>query len=342
VRYRNKLGAAVLFLMLIHGLALFAGFFAPYNFAEQTRDRPFAPPTRLHFVDDQGRTHLVPFVYDAADMSDSSLHAPVTRSLRPIQFLVRGTPYKIAGVFSANVHLFGVQEPARIFLFGTDALGRDQFSRFLYGAQISLMAGSLAAGLSVALGGALGAVAGFYGGHIDECVTRMTELFLAAPWLYLLLGVRAALPLHVPEWQSFVLLVGVLGLIGWARPARLVRGIVLSVKERQFVLAARGFGASDAHLLCRHVLPETYGVILTQFSILVPQYVLAEVTLTFFGVGVGEPVPSWGSLLSVLQQYSVLVSYWWMFIPAIFLVPIFFAYFQISDALQEHFQSVPL
>jgi peptide/nickel transport system permease protein len=342
VRYRSKLGAAVLFLMLIHGLALFAGFFAPYNFAEQTRDRPLAPPTRLHFVDDRGRTHLVPFIYEAADMSDSSFHPPVTRSPRPVQFLVHGTPYKIAGVFSASVHLFGVQQPAKIFLFGTDALGRDQFSRFLYGAQISLMAGSLAAGLSVALGGALGAVAGFYGRHVDEFVTRMTELFLAAPWLYLLLGVRAALPLHVPEWQSFVLLVGVLGLIGWARPARLVRGIVLSVKERQFVLAARGFGASDAHLLCRHVLPETYGVILTQFSILVPQYVLAEVTLTFFGVGVGEPLPSWGSLLSVLQQYSVLVSCWWMFIPAVFLVPIFFAYFQISDALQEHFQSVPL
>ena len=141
------------------------------------------------------------------------------------------------------------------------------------------------------------------------------------PWLYLLFAVRAALPLHISEWQVFLLLVAVIGLIGWARPARLIGGVVLSAKERNFVIAARGFGASDAYLLRRHVLPQTGGVVLTQMTLLIPQYVLAEVTLTFLGLGAGEPMPSWGSLLSSLQQYYVLSSYWWMCLPALLLVP---------------------
>jgi peptide/nickel transport system permease protein len=340
MKHRGTIRAAWMLLGLVYALAFFAGFFAPYNFAEQDRERPFVPPSRLHVVDDTGRFHLVPFVYDIADPAEDPSHAQ--RSPHPVRLLVAGAPYKIAGIFSARVHLFGVDQPAKLFLLGTDAFGRDQFSRFLYGAQISLMAGSLAAGLSVLSGATIGAVAGFYGGRIDDLMMRVAELFLASPWLYLLFAVRAALPLHIPEWQVFLLLVGVLGLIGWARPARLVRGVVLSAKERPFVLAARGFGASDFHVLCRHVLPETSSVILTQLSVLIPQFVLAEVTLTFLGLGVGEPVPSWGSLLSSLQQYSVLVSYWWMFLPAILLVPVFFAYFQVADALQERLKSVPL
>jgi len=168
------------------------------------------------------------------------------------------------------------------------------------------------------------------------------ELFLALPWLYLLFAVRAALPLHISQWQVFLLLISVMGLIGWARPARLIRGVALSAKERNFVLAARGFGASDAYLLRRHVLPQTYAVLLTQITLLVPQYVLAEVTLTFLGLGVGEPMPSWGALLTSLQQYSVLSSYWWMFLPALLLIPLFVVFYAAADALQELHKSVPL
>jgi peptide/nickel transport system permease protein len=343
MKHQQKLRVALILLACFHGFVFFAGFFAPYGFADQNRERPFAPPTRMHVVDDRGKFHFRPFVYSVADTSDNPAGVAIDPPrVYPIHFLVRGAPYKIAGLFSARVHLFGVEEPGKIFLLGTDAYGRDQFSRFLYGGQISLLAGLLAAALSVSLGTAIGAAAGFYGGRTDEFLMRVAELFLASPWLYLLFAVRAALPLHIAEWQVFLLLVVVLGLIGWARPARLIRGVVLSAKERHFVLAARGFGASDGHLLRRHVLPQTYGVILTQMTLLIPQYVLAEVTLTFLGLGVGEPMPSWGNLLAYLQQYSVLVSYWWMFIPALLLVPIFLAYYLAADALQEHFQSVPL
>jgi len=205
-----------------------------------------------------------------------------------------------------------------------------------------LAAGLIAAALSVLLGIIIGGLAGFYGGWIDDLLMRGGELFLALPWLYLLFAVRAALPLHIAQWQVFLLLIVVIGLVGWARPARLIRGVVLSAKERNFVVAARAFGASDAYLLRRHVLPQTYGVVLTQMALLIPQYVLAEVTLTFLGLGVGEPMPSWGSLLASLQQYYVLSSYWWMFLPALLLIPVFLAYYMAADALQERLKTVPL
>jgi peptide/nickel transport system permease protein len=343
VTLRHKLRVSVILLSCIHAVILFAGFVAPYDFATQYREYPFAPPTRLHFVDEQGRFHFRPFVFALPESADeASGRRTDTIARYTLDFFVPGTPYKLAGILPAQRHLFGVSSPGKIFLLGTDEYGRDQFSRFLYGGQISLLSGLLGASFSVLLGLAIGSVAGFYSGWIDDALMRVTELFLACPWLYLLFAVRAALPLHLPEWQVFILLVAVLGLVGWARPARLIRGLVLSAKERNFVLASRGFGSSDFHLLFRHVLPQTYGLALTQMTLLIPQYVLAEVTLSFLGLGVGEPMPSWGSLLSYSQHYYILESYWWMFIPALLLLPTFLAYKALSDALLEHIKSVPL
>jgi peptide/nickel transport system permease protein len=131
------------------------------------------------------------------------------------------------------------------------------------------------------------------------------------------------------------MIIAVIGVIGWVRPARLVRGIVLSAKERKYVLAARGFGASDFYLVRRHLLPQTYGVLVTQATLLVPQFILAEVTLSFLGLGIAEPVPSWGNLLASLQQYHVMVSYWWMFLPAIALALVFMSYFAVANALEN-------
>jgi peptide/nickel transport system permease protein len=181
----------------------------------------------------------------------------------------------------------------------------------------------------------IGATAGYFGGWRDGLLMRVAELFVALPWLYLLFALRAFLPLSVSPIHAFFLIILVIGAVGWARPARLVRGVVLSAKERDYVRAARGFGARDGYLLRRHILPETSSVILTQAAILVPQFVLAEMTLSFLGLGVPEPVPSWGSLLANLQQYSVLVSYWWMYLPALAIVPFFLGYLGLASALQQ-------
>ena len=325
----------LLVLGALHGIVLCAGFFAPYDPVQQDRKNPYLPPMRVHFVDAGGHLHLRPFVY-AFQLRPGTFDQYVEDAAQslPFKFFVTGDRYRLLGFLPARLHLFGVGNE-RVYLLGTDAFGRDQLSRLLFGGQISLFAGLFGAGFTLFIGWCVGAAAGYFGGWCDDALMRFAELFLALPWLYLLFAIRAFLPLTVHPLQAFFLIVAVIAGVGWARPARLVRGIVLSAKERDFVRAARGFGASDLYLLRRHILPETFGVLLTQAAILIPYYVLAEMTLSFLGLGVPEPVPSWGNLLSSLQQYSVLVSYWWMYLPALLILPFFLGYLGLASALQE-------
>lgn len=326
------LGAAFL---LVHGAVLFADVLAPYDPRAQHRELPFAPPTTVRFVDAEGQWRLRPFVYRTAARSDAFASYEEDRAqVFPVRFFVPSEPYRVAGV-TLRWRLFGIDEPAQLFLAGADGYGRDQFSRLLHGGRISLLVGLLATFLTIALGLVLGIVAGFYGGWLDDVIMRIAELFLSLPWIYLLFAVRAALPLHLPPERTFLLIVLVIGLVGWTRPARLVRGVVLSGRTKDYVLATRAAGATTWYLLRRHLLPQTAAVALTQAAVLVPQYVLAEVTLSFLGLGVGEPSPSWGAMLSAVQQYYVLVSYWWMLLPALALVPVFLMYHALADALLE-------
>jgi peptide/nickel transport system permease protein len=322
-------------LALVYLATVFAGFLSPDDPAAQHRDLPFAPPTRLHFIDAEGRLHLRPFVYGLARAAGDEAYIEDRSRVCPVRFFVRGVPYRVAGIVSGNLHLFGTDGPGRLFLMGSDDFGRDQFSRFLHGGQISLFAGLLGAGLSIGVGIVLGGLAGFYGTWVDETIMRVAELFLALPWMYLLFAVRMALPLHIAPADAFLLVLSVIGLVGWARPARLIRGVVLSARLRDYVAAARSLGASDVYLLRRHLWPQVTGIALTQGALLVPQYVLAEVTLSFFGLGVGEPVPSWGNMLAGLQRYEVLSSYWWMFVPGLALIPVFLLYYALANALHQ-------
>ena len=332
---RRKLAKWLAVLVALHGVIACAGFFAPYDPVAQDRQHPYAPPSKLHFLDEQGRVHIRPFLYPLR-MREGLFNQYEEETARtiPLKFFVDGSRYKLLGWVPCRLHLFGVDD-ARVYLLGSDGYGRDQLARILYGGQVSLLAGWLGAGITLFLGFGIGAMAGYYGGWRDEILMRFAELFLALPWLYLLFGLRAFLPLSVSPLQSFLLIVVVSGTLGWARPARLVRSVVLSAKERDFVRAARGFGASDQYLLRRHIFPETSSLLMTQATILVPQYVLAEMTLSFLGLGVPEPVASWGNLLGNLQQYSVLMSYWWMYLPALVIVPFFLCYLGLASALQE-------
>lgn len=337
---RNRI--IFLFLLAAHLPVIFPSFFAPNGYDTQNRDLPFAPPTRLHFVDDAGHFHLRPFVYAFKESGDGANYEEDRTSLFPLQFFVRNTSDTSNNSAEHKIHLFGVAQPGSFYLFGTDGFGRDVLSRLLFGGRISLVAGLSAAGLALSLGILLGVLAGFYGSWADTIVMRGVDVFLALPWLYLLFAVRAVLPLHIRTTETFFLFVAIIGIVGWARPARLIRGLVLSAKERNFVLAARAFGASDSHILVRHILPQLSGTLLTLAALLIPQFLLAEVTLSFLGLGVGEPLPSLGNLLAELQKYSVLTSYWWMYFPAVALVFLFLMYQWIAKMLQDKNAEVSL
>jgi len=335
MKRRSGLAIALAVLACFHLLVIFAGWFAPYRYDTQDREHPWAPPSKIHFFDASGAFHSRPFIY-ALKSAEGAPHeyAEDRAVVLPVKLFVSGEPYTLFWVFRGTTHMAGVEGPGRLFLMGSDGLGRDQFSRLLYGGEVSLFAGLLAAVFSVGLGMVIGGVAGLLGGRTDQAAMRITEVFMAVPWFYLLLAIRAFLPLQMDEVRAFTLVVVVLGLVWWTRPARLVRGVVLSARERNFVLAARGFGGSNGYIWRKHILPATLGVSATQLTLLVPQSIMAEGVLSFLGLGVGEPSPSWGNLLATAQQYHVMVSYWWMLLPVLAPIPLFFTYQVFADRLQ--------
>lgn len=301
----------------VHAVFAFAQFVAPYDYAEQRRDYPYAPPTRVHLFGAQGHFHTRPFVYGLMPDGNGGYREDLAR-VYPLRFRLPGK-------------LFGVDEPGVLFVLGSDGYGRDVFSRMLHGGRVSLLTGLVAALIALTLGVSAGAAAGFYGGWTDRLLMRGAEVVMALPWLYLLLGVRAMLPLRISGWESFGLVVAIIGGIGWVRPARIVRGVALSARERGYVAAARGFGASNLYLIRRHVLPATGGAVLAQAVTLVPHFILAEVTLSFLGLGAGEPLPSWGAMLAEARQYHALTQYPWLLAPAFAALPILLGYMVLAD-----------
>lgn len=342
---RNNLWGLTAALILLLGPVVGAGFFAPYEPTAQNREVPFAPPTLIHFADSHGRFHFRPFVcrwVGAADISGAQGNHEDCSKASAVRFLVRNEGVYDGKTLKSSLHLFGTDGTERVFLLGTDEYGRDQFSRFLYGGQTSLLAGLLATALSLGLGLSFGCMAGFFGSWVDALIMRAAELFMALPWVYLLFAVRAFLPLNLDTRRTLLLLIGVIGITGWARPSRLIRGVVLSVKQRGYVLAARGFGVSSLTIMRRHILPDVSSVICTQAALLIPQYLLAEVTLSFLGLGVGEPEPSWGNILANLQSYYVLTAHRWLLASGLVLLPILFLFYWFADSLQRRFQVLDL
>ena len=307
---RSKIRAAVALLLVLHTAILLAGFIAPYPYAEQHRDFPLAPPAHLHFE------------YFRLMVGQAVSPAQPPKEAVPVHFFTHG-------------RLFGVDPPAVLFLWGSDSLGRDIFSRVLYGGQISLLTGMTATAVALGLGLLLGIVAGYFGSWPDSILMRTGELTMAVPRFYLLLAARAFLPLHIGPLDAFLLLVGIIGALGWVRPARLIRGVALSAREEPFLLAARGFGAGNIYLIRRHLVPFTLPVLLTQATVLIPQFILAEVGLSFLGLGIGEPIPTWGNMLTEAREYHVMVSHPWLLAPGLAAIPILLGYLLLADALLE-------
>lgn len=296
VRVQAVLGGALL--ALIVTAVLFAPVLAPADPTEQHEDFPYAPPMIPHVLDDDWRPH-VPFVYaihladrlnrtylqDRSDLIPVFLNAEA-RSLKPV------------------------------FLLGTDALGRDVWARLLHGGRASLGIAAVATILAIVIGIILGAVAGYAGGVADEAAMRVADLVLVLPAIYVVLTLRAVMPLVLSPWQVFTGISIVLSLVGWPLVARAVRAIVSRERSREYTEAARAAGASPARILFVHVLPAARGAIAVQAALLVPAFVLAEATLSFVGFGFAEPIPSWGTLLQEAGSVRVFGDYPWLLAPA--------------------------
>jgi len=228
-------------------------------------------------------------------------------------------------------------KPSRAHWLGTDDYGRDLWSRYLHGTRWSVSIGMGATVVVLVVGWTIGSLAGFQGGWVDRLLMQIAEMFLVIPWLYLLIAVRAALPPSLTPHGAFGILLLAIALTGWARPARVLRGMVLSLRQKEYVASALGFGVGSFTVYFRHILPGTYGLLATQVLLLLPRFVLAEVTLSYMGFGVGEPEPSWGTLILPLKQVYLLREEWWRALPVLLMIPFFAGLSVLARNLERRF-----
>ncbi len=331
-------GGVLVFLYL---LAIFCEFISPYT-PEQRNVRAInAPPMSVRFIDAEGTFHLRPFVYsyDLSISPDTWMreYQENADARFELRFFTKGEPYELWGLIPLERRLIGVDPNGAGYFhwFGTDSLGRDIFSRILYGSRVSLSIGIIGVALTLFMGLLLGGFAGYLGGLVDSAVQRSIEVLQSIPSLPLWMGLSAALP---AAWSPITTYFGVtliLSLFGWTTLARQVRGRFLAMREEDFVVAARLMGASDTRIVFRHMLPSFTSHIITTATLAVPAMILGETALSFLGIGLRPPVVSWGVLLQQAQNYQVIVMTPWLLLPGAFIVITVIAFNLLGDGLRD-------
>lgn len=325
-------------LVVLYLTAIFAGFISPYWYDNEVRDHSYHPPFNLHWVDAQGKFHLRPFVYKSSfgfDAYYNQTWVTDTSKAYPVRFFVRGDSYKILGLIPSNLHLFGVESPGRIYLFGADYRGRDLFSRIMYGGQISLTIGLLGVSISFVIGMIVGGISGYAGGRTDFIVQRLCEMIMLIPTFYLLLVLRNTFPPDLSSVEVYFGIVFILSFIYWASFSRVIRGMVLSIREQEFVLAARAAGVPTLRIVIRHILPNTLSYAIVYVSLSIPYYILGESALSLIGLGIQDPVPSWGNLLQKAISIPELKFHPWILIPGLFIFAAVMAFNFLGDGLRD-------
>lgn len=325
-------------IVILYFCALFCEILAPYDKARRHYDAIYAPPTTIRILDDKGNLHR-PFVYALelnVDFETQQIRYEELKDKRfPIRFFFRGDPYKFWGLWKTNVHLFGVEDPGRIFLFGTDRMGRDMFSRCLYGSRISLSIGMVGVFMSLMLGLTLGGVSGYLGGWTDGLIQRVIEIIRCFPSIPLWMGLAAAMPDHWPPLKVYFVITIILSLVGWTDLARMVRGKLFSLREEEFVLAARFAGAGHTRIIFRHLLPSFTSHIIVTVTLAIPGMILAETALSFLGIGLRPPITSLGVLLKEAQNVTTFALYPWLLIPVAFVIVIVLSFNFVGDGLRD-------
>ncbi len=338
---KNKLAMLGLWMLVfLYGTAALAQFLSPYG---ATNPNPggvslgYHAPMKIRFSTSEGAFSLRPFVYQtirSRDENFDTVDLPDASQPRPLRLFMRGDTYDILGFIPCSVHLFGVDN-GFIFVLGTDQQGRDYYSRLLYGSQISLSVGLLAIAITFTLGMLVGGASGYYGGRADDLIMRGCEVLMSVPDFYLLLALAAALPADMNPIVVYVLIIGILSFVGWAGMARIIRGMTLSVREREYVEAARSMGQSDFKIIVRHILPSTFTYAIVAATMSVPGYILGEAGLSFLGLGIRDPMASWGNMLSAAQDLTTLEERHWILAPGLVIALTTLAFNFLGDGLRD-------
>jgi len=321
-------------IILLYLMVLFAEFLAPYYYDDQFVDAVWTTPTKLHIQGGKlgiyGLTSEVnpdTFAYEFTE--DPSV-------FYPIKLFVRSWPYKLLGLFPSNVHLFGVEaQDTRVFLFGSDKLGRDMFSRVIQGGRISMSVGLVAIVITLVLGSVIGTISGFLGGAADNVIQRVMELIQAFPQIPLWAALAGALPQNMPVIQRFFLISVILSLIGWIGLARQVRGKVLAYRAADYTSAARAAGASSMRIVLTHMLPNASSHIIVVAAMAIPNMIGAETALSFLGLGIQPPLVSWGSLLRVAQNVTAILQHPWEMTPAVAVIVAVACFNFLGDGMRD-------
>jgi peptide/nickel transport system permease protein len=340
LKHRMAVVSAVLVLLLYFVGAL-CEMVAPYDPEESFAKYKLAPPSGVHIFDAEGNLRR-PFVYKINRERDPetlrNTYVEDTTTIYPIRFFVQGSEYKLWGRWPMSLHLFGLdvpQDEQGIFLIGADRLGRDVFSRIVYGARISLTIGLVSVVVSLVLGILLGGLSGFYGGTVDNVIQRVIEFIRSVPEIPLIMGLGAALPADLPVVQLYFGITLVLSFIGWTGLARVVRGRFLSLREEDFVMAARLAGSGEMRVIFRHMLPSFFSHIIASLTLAIPAIILAETGLSFIGLGLRAPAISWGVLLQEAQNVRSMALAPWVLTPGIAVVIAVLAFNFLGDGIRD-------
>jgi len=325
-------------LAVFYIVAIFCEFFSPYDIYKRYTKYIYCPPQRIHFFDEKGNFYFRPFVYGVKRKIDPKTfrrgYIEDKTKKYPIYFFVHGHKYKFWGLFKTDIHLFGVKEGV-IFLFGTDKLGRDLFSRNIYASRISLSIGLVGVAISFVLGSLLGGISGYYGGVADTIIQRIIEFLICIPTIPLWMALSAALP---PRWSPikvYFSITVILSIVGWAGLARVVRGKFLELREEDFVMAAKISGASEQRIITRHLLPSFLSYLIVSITLSIPNMILGETALSFLGLGIRPPAVSWGALLKDAQNVRTVALHPWLLIPGLFVIITVLAFNFLGDGLRD-------
>lgn len=333
-----QIGMIVLIALYI--MVIFAPFFSPYD-PQNRLQVPFMPPMGMHFIDSQGNVQR-PFVYGVEMETNKETfrreYEEDTATIYPIKFFVHGDSYKLWGIFESDIHLFGLESDEGLFMpFGSDKLGHDIFSQIIFGGRISLTIGLIGVFIITLIGLIVGGISGYVGGATDNVIQRTIEVTRSIPMIPLWMGLAAALPANWPQFKIFLAVVVIISLFGWTTLARVVRGKFISLREDDFIMAAKVSGANQFQIITRHMIPNFIGYILVNVTITIPSMILGETTLSFLGLGLRSPTISWGVLLRNAQGLQSISLYPWLLIPGAFVILSVISFNIIGDGLRDAF-----